>query len=45
MLVALTECSQIETIKKIKLCELYDVIQADFELYLGPPDILYEITG
>ncbi|CCK17536.1 hypothetical protein BN136_3546 [Cronobacter universalis NCTC 9529] len=45
MLVALTECSQIETIKKIKLCELYDVIHKDFELYQGPPDTLYEITG
>ena len=45
MLVALTECSQIETIKKIKLCEIYDVIHKDFELYQGPPDTLYEITG
>lgn len=44
MMVALTECNQIETIKKIKLSELYDVIHADFEEYQAPPDTLYEIT-
>lgn len=44
MVVALTECNQIETIKKIKLSELYDVIHADFEEYQAPPDTLYEIT-
>jgi len=44
MIVALTECNQIETIKKIKLSELYDVIYADFEEYQAPPDTLYEIT-
>ena len=44
MVVALTDCNQIETIKKIKLSELYDVIHADFEEYQAPPDTLYEIT-
>lgn len=44
MVVALTECNQIETIKKIKISELYDVIHADFEEYQAPPDTLYEIT-
>ncbi|WP_455813235.1 hypothetical protein [Pseudomonas graminis] len=44
MVVALTECNQIETIKKITLSELYDVIHADFEKYQAPPDTLYEIT-
>ncbi|MDY0972289.1 hypothetical protein [Siccibacter turicensis] len=45
MVVAITECNQIETIKKIKLPELYDVIHADFEEYQAPPDTLYEITN
>jgi len=45
MVVALTECNQIEIIKKIKFSELYDVIHADFEVYQGPPDTLYEITA
>lgn len=44
MVVALTECNQIDTIKRIKLSELYDVIHADFEEYQAPPDTLYEIT-
>jgi len=44
MVVALTECNQIETVKKIRLSELYDVIHADFEEYQAPPDTLYEIT-
>ncbi|NKG31771.1 hypothetical protein FVB43_17220 [Erwinia rhapontici] len=44
MVVAMTECNQIETIKKITLSELYDVIHADFEKYQAPPDTLYEIT-
>lgn len=44
MVVALTECNQIQTIRKIKLSELYDVIHADFEEYQAPPDTLYEIT-
>ncbi|GKX57434.1 hypothetical protein SOASR030_35460 [Leminorella grimontii] len=44
MVVAMTDCNQIETIKKINLSELYDVIHADFEKYRAPPDTLYEIT-
>lgn len=44
MVVALTECNQIETVKKIKLTELYNSIHADFEEYQAPPDTLYEIT-
>lgn len=44
MIVALTECNQIETIKRIKCSEIYDVIHADFEEYQAPPDTLYEIT-
>ena len=44
MVVALTECNQIETIKKINISELYDVIHADFEFYQSPPDTLYEIV-
>ncbi|EGU4502648.1 hypothetical protein HVC08_002265 [Salmonella enterica] len=44
MVVALTECNQIETIKKIKLSKLYDIIHTDFEEYQAPPDTLYEIT-
>lgn len=43
MVVAITECNQIETIKRIKLSELYQVIHADFEEYQAPPDTLYEI--
>jgi len=45
MVVALTECNQITTIKKIKSSELYEVIHADFEEYQGPPDTLYEIIN
>ncbi|EBR8158331.1 hypothetical protein NIP80_004763 [Salmonella enterica] len=44
MVVALTECNQIEKIKKIKLSEMYNVIHSDFEEYQAPPDTLYEIT-
>ncbi|WPU24799.1 hypothetical protein RI049_08690 [Cedecea neteri] len=44
MIVALTECNQIEIITKLKLSELYNVIHTDFEAYLSPPDTLYEIT-
>lgn len=44
MVIALTECNQIETVKKIKFSELYDVIHADFEECQAPPDTLYEIT-
>lgn len=44
MVVALTECNQIETIKKIKISQLYDVVVADFEEYQAPPDTLYEIS-
>ncbi|AWH87790.1 hypothetical protein [Limnobaculum parvum] len=44
MVVALTDCNQIETIKKIKLSDLYDVIYSDFEEHQGPTDTLYEIT-
>lgn len=44
MVVALTVCNQIETVKKIKFTELYNVIHADFEEYQAPPDTLYEIT-
>ncbi|MEQ4925512.1 hypothetical protein [Proteus hauseri] len=45
MVVSLNECEQIETIKKIKLSELYEVIHADFEEYQAPPDTLYEIVA
>lgn len=44
MVVAITECNQIQTIKKVKLSELCDVIHADFEESQAPPDTLYEIT-
>lgn len=44
MIVALTECNQITTIKRIKLSELHNVIHADFEIYQAPPDTLYEVT-
>ncbi|WP_347253686.1 hypothetical protein [Leminorella grimontii] len=43
MVVALTDCNQIEAVKKINLSEIYDVIHADFEKYRAPPDTLYEI--
>jgi hypothetical protein len=43
MVVSLNECEQIETIKKIHLSDLYEVIHADFEKYQAPPDTLYEI--
>ncbi|APZ05444.1 hypothetical protein [Kosakonia cowanii] len=43
MVVSLNECEQIETIKKIQLSDLYEVIHADFEKYQAPPDTLYEI--
>lgn len=45
MVIALTECNQIETVKKIKFSELYNVIHADFEECQAPPDTLYEITS
>ncbi|AZK63877.1 hypothetical protein [Pectobacterium versatile] len=44
MLVALTDSSQIERIKKIRSSEIYDVIGGDFEIYQEPPDTLYEIV-
>ncbi|QXF32709.1 hypothetical protein CE143_05620 [Photorhabdus luminescens] len=44
MVVSITECEQIETIKKIHVSEMRDVIHADFEIYQAPPDTLYEIT-
>ncbi|MEX6162710.1 hypothetical protein AB6G16_14420 [Proteus mirabilis] len=43
MVVALTECNQIEKVKRIKLSEMRDIIHADFEEYQAPPDTLYEI--
>lgn len=43
MVVSMTECNQIETIKKIKFSEMREVIHADFEAYQAPPDTLYEI--
>lgn len=43
MVVALTDCNQIETIKRINFSEMRDVIHADFEAYQAPPDTLYEI--
>lgn len=43
MVVAITECNQIDNIKKIKFPELRDVIHTDFEKYQAPPDTLYEI--
>lgn len=45
MVVAITECNQIETIKEIKISEMRNVIHADFEEYQAPPDTLYEITA
>jgi hypothetical protein len=43
MVVSMTECNQIETIKKIKFSEMREVIHADFAAYQAPPDTLYEI--
>ncbi|EOY5093602.1 hypothetical protein [Citrobacter amalonaticus] len=43
MVVAITDCNQIDNIKKIKFPEMRDVIHADFEKYQAPPDTLYEI--
>lgn len=43
MVVSMTECNQIETIKKINFSEMREVIHADFEAYQAPPDTLYEI--
>ncbi|PIT52081.1 hypothetical protein BHC44_07480 [Snodgrassella alvi] len=43
MVVSITECNQIETIKKINFSEMREVIHTDFEEYQGPPDTLYEI--
>ncbi|AKJ42458.1 hypothetical protein [Pragia fontium] len=43
MVVSMTECNQIETIKRIRFSEMRDVIHADFEAYQAPPDTLYEI--
>lgn len=43
MVVAMTDCNQIETIKRIKFSEMRDVIHADFLREQGPPDTLYEI--
>lgn len=44
MVVALTDCNQITTTKKINISEYYNVIHADFEKYKSPPDTLYEIS-
>lgn len=44
MVVVIAECNQIETIRKIKISDLYNVIHADFEGYQAPPDTLYEIS-
>ncbi|WP_109399425.1 hypothetical protein [Proteus sp. TJ1640] len=43
MVIALTECNQIEKVKRIKLSEMRKIIHADFEEYQAPPDTLYEI--
>jgi hypothetical protein len=43
MVASMTECNQIEIIKRINFSEMRDVIHADFEEYQGPPDTLYEI--
>ena len=45
MVVAITDSNQIQTIKKINLSELYDVIHSDFIAHQAPPDTLYEITA
>lgn len=45
MVIALTECNQIEKIKKINFTEMRDIIHADFEEYQAPPDTLYEIIA
>lgn len=45
MVIALTDCNQIEKIKKINFIEMRDVIHADFEEYQAPPDTLYEIIA
>ncbi len=46
MVVSMTQCNQIETIKKIKFAEMRDFIHADFAKYQNPPNTpntLYEI--
>lgn len=45
MVVALTECNQIDRVKRINLSEMRNVIHADFKEYQGPPDTLYEIIA
>ena len=44
MVVAMTECNQIETVKKINFSDFYDEVYKDFEKYQAPPDTLYDIT-
>ena len=41
--VAITECSQVEKIKIIKIQDLESVLYDDFELYEAPPDCIYDI--
>ena len=43
MVVSMTECNQIETIRRIKFSDMRKVIHADFKAYQGPPNTLYEI--
>ncbi|WP_294613815.1 hypothetical protein [uncultured Gilliamella sp.] len=43
MVVSMTECNQIETIKRINFSQMREIIHADFEAYQAPPDTLYEI--
>ncbi len=44
MVVAMTECNQIETVKKVNFSDFYDEVYKDFEKYQAPPDTLYDIT-
>ncbi|MCT8345200.1 MULTISPECIES: hypothetical protein [Photorhabdus] len=44
LVIALTDCNQIEITRRIHVSEIYEVIHSDFEKYQSPPDTLYEIT-
>ena len=44
MVVAMTECNQIETVRKVNFSDFYDEVYKDFEKYQAPPDTLYDIT-
>ncbi|MEQ4618518.1 MAG: hypothetical protein ABN482_10760 [Corticimicrobacter sp.] len=44
MFVAISDSSQIETFRKIKIHEIHEEIGHDFEIHDGPPDTLYEMV-